>query len=60
MAMKPKGKPVLTMKVYEKSPADRKADKAGAKKAGVSVKKWEGSKADDKADRAAVKKAKQK
>jgi hypothetical protein len=44
------------MKAYESSKADMKADKAGAKKAGVSVKKYEGSKADMKADKAAVKK----
>jgi hypothetical protein len=44
------------MKDYEGSKADMKADKAGAKKASVSVKKYEGSKADMKADKAAVKK----
>lgn len=45
MAKKP------SMKAYERSAADKKADKAGAKKAGVSLKKWEGSKADMVADR---------
>lgn len=44
------------MKKWEGSRADKKTDKAGAKKAGVSLKKWEGSKADEKADRAAMKK----
>jgi len=43
---------------YEASKADMKADKAGAKKAGMSVKKWEGSKADDKKDKMARKKMK--
>lgn len=51
MAKKP-----MTMKQYERSGADKRADKANAKKAGVSVKKWEGSKADEKADRAGLKK----
>lgn len=51
MAKKP-----MTMKQYERSRADEKADKANAKKAGVSVKKWEGSKADEKTDRAALSK----
>lgn len=46
----------MTMKQYERSSADKKADKAGAKKAGVSVAKWEGSKADKAADRKALKK----
>lgn len=46
----------MTAQKYEMSKADRMADKAGAKKAGMSVKKWEGSKADMKADKAAVKK----
>lgn len=41
---------------YEKSAADKKADKSGAKKAGVSVKKYEKSAADKKADLAAAKK----
>jgi hypothetical protein len=56
MAMKPKGKPALTMKVYETSAADRKADKTGSKKVGVLAKQWEGSAADRKADRAGMKK----
>lgn len=46
----------MTMKSWEKSKADKRMDKANAKKAGVSVKKWEGSKADEKADKAALKK----
>ena len=46
----------MTMKRFEKTAADKKLDKAGAKKAGVSIKKWEGSAADKKADKAAVKK----
>lgn len=46
----------MTMKAFERSAADKRMDKAGAKKAGVSVKKWEGSKADEKADKAALKK----
>jgi hypothetical protein len=41
---------------YEKSAADRKADRAGARKAGTSVKKYEGSPADMKADAAAMRK----
>ena len=48
------------MKKWEGSKADKKADKAGAKKAGVSLKKWEGSKADEAADRKAMKKRKKK
>lgn len=47
----------MTMKRFEKTGADKKMDRAGAKKAGVPVKKWEGSKADRKADKAAVAKA---
>ena len=35
---------------------DKKADKMGAKKSGMSVAKWEKSKADEKSDKAAVKK----
>lgn len=35
---------------YEGSKADMKADKAGSKKAGMSVKRFEGSKADNKKD----------
>lgn len=41
------------MKRWEGSAADKRTDKAGAKKAGVSLKKWEGSKADEKMDRKA-------
>jgi hypothetical protein len=48
------------MKKWEGSKADKKIDKAGAKKAGVSLKKWEGSKADEAADRKAMKKRKKK
>lgn len=43
------------MKKWEGSKADKKIDRAGAKKAGVSLKKWEGSKADKKADKKARK-----
>ena len=46
------------MAKYEGSKADMKADKAAAKKAGMSIKKWEGSKADDKKDKMARKKMK--
>ncbi len=46
----------MTMKAYEKTAQDHKADRAGAKKSGMSVASWEKSKADEKADRAAVKK----
>lgn len=46
----------MTMAGYEKSAMDKKADKTGAKKAGMSVAKWEKSKADAMADKAAVKK----
>ena len=48
------------MRKWEGSKADKKIDKAGAKKAGVSMKKWEGSKADEAADRKAMKKRKKK
>lgn len=48
------------MKKWEGSKADKKEDKVGAKKAGVSMKKWEGSKADEAADRKAMKKRKKK
>lgn len=51
-------KAVLSGMAYERSAADRKADKAGAKKAGVSQKKWEGSAADRKADAKAKRKGK--
>jgi len=37
-------------KKYEGSPADKKADAKGAKKAGMSAKVYEGSAADKKAD----------
>lgn len=46
----------MTMKAFEKSAMDKKMDKAGAKKAGVSMKKWEGSKADNAADKKAMSK----
>lgn len=46
----------MTKSQFERSAADKRMDKANAKKAGVSVKKWEGSKGDEKADRAALKK----
>lgn len=45
----------MTMKEWEKSKMDAKADKAGAKKAGVSRKKYEASKADEAADRKGLK-----
>lgn len=45
---------------YEGSPADNRADHAGAKKAGVSLAKWEKSSADKKADAAARKKLRKK
>lgn len=38
------------MKKWEGSKADKKIDRTGAKKAGLSLKKWEGSKADRKMD----------
>lgn len=53
MAKKPR-----TMAAYERSAADKRADKAGAKKAGVSMKQWEGSAADKRADAKAMKKRK--
>ena len=37
---------------YEGSPADEKKDRAGAKKAGMSMKDWEKSAADKRADAA--------
>ena len=40
---------------YEGSPADRKDDKAQAKKRGMSLKAWEGSSADAKRDKARAK-----
>lgn len=40
---------------YERSAADRAADRKGAKKAGVSLKKWEGSAADKRLDAKAMK-----
>lgn len=45
----------MTMKEWERSDMDKKVDRAGAKKAGVSQKKWEGSKADRAADRKGLK-----
>ena len=53
MAKKP-----MTAKAYERSAADKAADRKGAKKAGVSLAKWEGSKADRAADQKAMKRAK--
>lgn len=44
------------MRKYEDSPADKKADAAGAKKAGMSAKAWENSAADKKADAAGQRK----
>lgn len=44
----------MTMKAFEKTAMDKKMDKAGAKKSGMSMKKWEGSPADDKADKKAI------
>jgi hypothetical protein len=38
---------------YEGSPADRRADRKGARKAGMTMAKWERSAADKKADAAA-------
>jgi len=35
---------------YEGSPADRRADKKGARRAGMTMKQWEKSAADKKAD----------
>ncbi|MBU6231618.1 hypothetical protein KGP36_03025 [Patescibacteria group bacterium] len=46
----------MTPAKFEKTKQDKKMDKAGAKKAGVSVAKWEKSAADKKADTAAIKK----
>lgn len=48
------------MAKWEDSPADRTADRKGAKKAGIPMSKWEGSKADRKMDAAAMKKKKKK
>ena len=45
----------MTMKQYEKSSMDKKADKAGQKKMAAG-KKYEGSKADMKQDKANLKK----
>lgn len=44
------------MAKYEGCAADKKADKTGAKKAGMSVKQWEKSAADKKADAAGQRK----
>jgi len=46
----------MTAQQYEMSKADKMADKAGAKKAGMSMKQWEKSAADKKADKMALKK----
>lgn len=43
-------------KMYEDSLEDKRKDKAGAKKAGMSMKAWEGSAADKKMDKAGQKK----
>ncbi len=43
--------PAFMMAKFEKSAMDKKSDKAGAKKAGVSKAKYEGSKADKAADK---------
>lgn len=45
---------------YEGSPADNRADREGAKKAGVTMTKWERSAADKKADAAAQAKMRKK
>ncbi len=45
-------------KRYEGSKADKMADKAGAKKAGMSMKEWEKSAADKKQDKKMSKKCK--
>lgn len=45
----------MTHAQFERSAMDKRMDKAGAKKAGVSMKKWEGSAADKKADMRAMK-----
>lgn len=47
----------MTMDRYERSAADKKEDKAGAKKRGQSLKQYEGSASDRRADKTAVKKA---
>lgn len=44
------------MPKFESSPADKKADKSGAKKVGKSAKAWEGSAPDRKMDAKAIKK----
>lgn len=41
---------------YEGSPADRKADAKGAKKAGMTAAQWERSAADKRADKAGQRK----
>jgi hypothetical protein len=41
---------------YEGSPADRRADKKGAKRAGMTMKQWERSAADKKKDAAGQRK----
>lgn len=45
----------MTLKAFEKTAADKAADRKGAKKAGMSLKAWERSAADKKADAKAVK-----
>ena len=48
IAIVPKGR--MMKGKGENSPADRRQDRAGAKKAGMSMKRYEGSPADRKAD----------
>ncbi len=43
------------MAKYEGSPEDKKRDKSGAKKAGISLKSWERSAADRREDKAGQK-----
>ncbi len=45
----------MTPAQFERTAKDKKMDKAGAKKAGVSIKTWERSAADKKADAKALK-----
>ena len=41
----------MGMSRYEDSPTDKRMDRAGAKKAGVTLAEWEGSPADERMDR---------
>lgn len=43
---------MVNRKVYEGSKADNAADKAGARRSGMSMKQWENSAADKKKDKA--------